>query len=86
MPSMLHRRKSRLTKKAMQCTPTVVAPQNVLMRKLGVTGEGEMQSSDFEKYLQMFREGLTERQTELILELFKGTPGMLESLMEIAEE
>jgi hypothetical protein len=52
----------------------MVAPQNVLMRKLGVTGEGEMQSSDFEKYLQMFREGLTERQIELILELFKGTP------------
>jgi hypothetical protein len=33
----------------------------------------------------MFREGLTERQIESILELFKGAPGM-ESMVEIVEE
>jgi hypothetical protein len=60
-PSTLPRRSSRLTKKAMHRTPTVAATQNVLMRKLAVTDDGELQSSDFEKYLQMFREGLTEQ-------------------------
>jgi hypothetical protein len=30
------------------------------MRKLGISGE-ELEPSDFEKYLQMFREGLSDR-------------------------
>jgi hypothetical protein len=66
--------------------PTVAAAQNVLMRKLGVTDDGELQSSDFEKYLQMFREGLTEQQIKLILELFNGAPGRLKYVVEIIEE
>jgi hypothetical protein len=60
VPLTLPRHSSRLAKKAMHRTPTVVAAQNVLMRKLGISGE-ELEPSDFEKYLQMFREGLSDR-------------------------
>jgi hypothetical protein len=34
----------------------------------------------------MFKEGLTERQVQLIMELFKGEPGMLETLAASAME
>jgi hypothetical protein len=34
----------------------------------------------------MFKEGLSDWQVELIMELFKEAPGMLESLADIAEE
>jgi hypothetical protein len=74
-PSLLPRRSSRLAKKAMHHTPSVAATQNVLMKKLGIFGEGHLQSSDFKRYLQMFKEGLTEWQVQLILELFKGGVG-----------
>jgi hypothetical protein len=51
--------------------PAVAAAQNVLMRKLGlVTGE-HVESEDFDRYLNMFKGGLTEEQVNLIRELFK---------------
>jgi hypothetical protein len=62
---------SRLTKKARSRVPAVAAAQNVLMRKLGlVTGE-HVESEDFDRYLNMFKGGLTEEQVNLIRELFK---------------
>jgi hypothetical protein len=64
----------------------MAAAQNMLMRKPGVLGDDNLQSLDFEKYLQMFRDGLTNWQIELILELFNRAPGMLECLVDITLE
>jgi hypothetical protein len=70
----------------MHHTLAVAAAQNVLMKKLGISSEGQLQSSDFERYLQLFKEGLTKRQVRLILELFKGEPDMLDTLMAVSVE
>jgi hypothetical protein len=65
----------------MHRTPAAVVAQNVPMKKLSISGKGQLQSSDFERYMQMFKEGLSERQVQLILEPFKGGggPGTLEA-------
>jgi hypothetical protein len=66
----------------MHHTPIVVVTQNVLMKKLGISSEAQLQSSDLESYLQMLKEGLYERLVHLILELFKGDSDTLEASME----
>jgi hypothetical protein len=40
------------------------------MRKLGVFRESQLEASDFERYLEIFNEGLKEEQVKLIKELF----------------
>jgi hypothetical protein len=45
--------------------------QNVLMKKLGISSRGQLEATDFDKYIQMFKEGMPERQVQMILELFK---------------
>lgn len=64
------RRSIRLAKKSKNRTLALAAAQNVLMRKLGLTTEGPPENEDFCKYIQVFREGLTEQQVQLIQELF----------------
>jgi hypothetical protein len=49
-------------KKAMGRTPTVAAAHNILMKKLGLAQGPQLQSTDFEQYLQLFAEGLSESQ------------------------
>ncbi|OEL37854.1 hypothetical protein BAE44_0001127 [Dichanthelium oligosanthes] len=63
-------RSSRLAKKAVCRTPSLIAAQNLLMRKLGLSGDSQLESGDFDRYIQMFKNGLTEEQTKLISELF----------------
>jgi hypothetical protein len=38
------------------------ALQNILMRKLGFTGESQVAAKEFECYIQVFNNGLTEEQ------------------------
>jgi hypothetical protein len=59
----LPRRSTWLTKKAFHRAPAVVAAQNLLMKKLGLSNEGQLEAIDFERYLSMFNDGLSERQT-----------------------
>jgi hypothetical protein len=41
------------------------------MKKLGLSREGQLEVMDFEKYVGLFNEGLSEQQAQLILELIK---------------
>jgi hypothetical protein len=50
-----------LTKKAFRRAPVVVAAQNPLMMKLSLSKDGQLEAVDFEKYVHMFEEGLSER-------------------------
>jgi hypothetical protein len=54
----LPRRSSRLAKKAFHCGSAVAATQNVLMKKLGLSRDGQFEAVDFEKYVHMFNEGM----------------------------
>jgi hypothetical protein len=56
----LPRRSTWLTKKAFHRSPAVVAAQNLLMKKLGLSNEGQLEAIDFERYLSMFNDGLSE--------------------------
>jgi hypothetical protein len=60
-----------LAKKAFHCTLVLATVQNVLMKKLGISSGGQLEATDFDKYIQMFKEGMPERQVQMILELFK---------------
>jgi hypothetical protein len=40
------------------------------MRKLGISSVEQLQAQDFEKYLQLFNDGLSEDQANLIKQLF----------------
>ena len=64
------RRSVRLAKKARQRTPAVVAAQNVLLKKLGFAAEEPPTADDVDRYVQTFRDGLTEEQVKTIDELF----------------
>jgi hypothetical protein len=70
MASLPHR-SSRLARKALSYTPTVTMAQNVSMKKLGLSWDGQLQTTDFDNYICLFDEGLSERQSQLILELVK---------------
>jgi hypothetical protein len=48
----------------------VVVAQNVLMRKLGVVKGAHVEVADFDYYLWLFKEGLTEEQVQMERELF----------------
>jgi hypothetical protein len=48
-----------------------VADQNLLMRKLGLVTDTHVETADFARYIDLFLNGLTEDQVELIRELFK---------------
>lgn len=64
------RRSTRLAKKTMRRTPTVVAAQNVLLRKLGLAADAPSDSEDYMEYVRMFADGLTPDQARMIDELF----------------
>jgi hypothetical protein len=60
---------ARLAKKAFHHALAVAVAQNVLMKKLDLLREGQLEAVDFEKYANLFNDGLTEGHTQLILEL-----------------
>jgi hypothetical protein len=62
---------SRLAKKAYHHALAVAATQNVLLKKLGLSQDEQLQAVDFEKYICLFDEGLSKWQSQLILELIK---------------
>lgn len=64
------RRSERLAKKSRRRTPALVAAQNVLLRKLGITVGEAPESTHIDQYIRAFREGLTEEQARMITELF----------------
>jgi hypothetical protein len=49
-------------KKAMHNTLTIAAAQNVLIKKMGLSGPTELKTEDFECYIHVFQEGLSEEQ------------------------
>jgi hypothetical protein len=51
--------------------PVVVAAQNLLMQKLELMFDVHVESADYTCYLELFLNGLTEEQVELIRDLFK---------------
>jgi hypothetical protein len=78
-----HRYK-RLAKQAVHQTPVIAVAQNLLMRKLGLLPKKEMGPEDFDKYTQLFLDGLTEEQTKIINELFMDyvpTPEPVEAMV-----
>jgi hypothetical protein len=59
-----------LTKKAVHRTPAVAAAHNLLICKLDLLPREEMRAEDFDKYTQLFFNGLSEEQAKIISELF----------------
>jgi hypothetical protein len=68
-PSSASRCKVRMTKKACNHTPTIVAAQNVLICKLGLASRPRMDTTVFEKYISLFQECLSEEQVKMVAEL-----------------
>jgi hypothetical protein len=46
----------------MHNTLTIAAAQNVLIKKMGLSGPTELKTEDFECYIHVFQEGLSEEQ------------------------
>jgi hypothetical protein len=61
---------ARLAKKARSRTPAVAAAQNVLMKKLGISKERQLETVDFERYITIFEKVLIDEQIKLIRDLF----------------
>lgn len=78
------RHSTRLARKARSRTPTVVAAQNVLLKKLNITTDGPPVAVDIEAYINEFQQGLTVEQSRLIMELFAAH--LPEPSVEVAEE
>jgi hypothetical protein len=64
--------------------PVVVATQNMLMRKLGMTSSQHLETMDFDHYIQLFESGLSEQQVQMINKLIIDKPPAPED--EVAEE
>jgi hypothetical protein len=69
-PNVVPHHSSCLAKNARSRLHVVADAQNVLMRKLGMVGDVHVESSDFDHYINTFKDGLTEAQVETIQELF----------------
>jgi hypothetical protein len=52
-------RSSRLAKKSQSRPPAVTAAQNILMRRLSLSTMDHVESSDYGRYLDLFKDGLT---------------------------
>jgi hypothetical protein len=80
---------ARLVKKVVHQTSAVVAAQNLLMRKLGLLqAQNKIESANFDDYIKLFAEGLSESQAQMINDMFMDhvpVPAMAE-LTEIVEE
>jgi hypothetical protein len=50
---------AQLAKKVFHRAPVVAATQNVLMKKLDLSREGQLEAIDFERYVNLFNNGLT---------------------------
>jgi hypothetical protein len=48
----------------------VAAAQNVLMKKLGISKEPQLETVDFERYITIFEKVLIDEQIKLIRDLF----------------
>jgi hypothetical protein len=78
------RRSVRLAKKASHRVPTVAVAQNILMKRLGLVAEQHVESDDFNTYINLFRDGLSEEQARIIDDLFMDKPPM--PMEEVVEE
>jgi hypothetical protein len=63
-----------LAKKAGRKVPTVAAAQNVLMERLGLVARQHVESDDFNTYINLFRDGMSEEQAHIIDDLFMDKP------------
>jgi hypothetical protein len=63
-------RSARLAKKAINRPPAVVVAQNLLMHKLGLSAGKEASTEDFDRYIKMFANDLSEEQAKMIGDLF----------------
>ncbi|OEL17370.1 hypothetical protein BAE44_0021611 [Dichanthelium oligosanthes] len=66
-------RSNRLARKALHRTPSLLAAQNILMHKMGLSGHSQLESSDFDRYVKIFKNGLSEEQVKQIRELFSSS-------------
>jgi hypothetical protein len=60
------RRSDRLAEKARNRPPAVAAAQNVLMQKLGLASSAHIETADYDRYLELFDQGLSEEQARRI--------------------
>jgi hypothetical protein len=60
--ALVPRRSVRLTKKGMHQTLVITAAQNILSKKMGLSGPSKLMSEVFECYICIFQEGLSEEQ------------------------
>jgi hypothetical protein len=61
---------NRIAKKAGQWTPAMGAAQNLLLKKIGLSQGSQVAMIDFESYLNMLKDGLTEAWVGMIRDLF----------------
>jgi hypothetical protein len=62
---------ARLAKKAHNQTSVVVATQNLLICKVSLLeAQNQIETTDFDQYMQLFAEGLIEAQAQMTGELF----------------
>jgi hypothetical protein len=84
MLAIAPQRSARLAKKALGRTPAVAATQNLLMKKLGLAKGPQHEMTDFDRYIQLFADGLSVPQVQLIRELFSDTmPSVEDKVLEI---
>lgn len=85
-PALPPRCSARLAKKAHNRTPTLLAAQNVLLKKLNITKDAPSEPADIQSYIDTFNRGLTVDEARLIAELFidfvpiDGTPTSQDAL------
>jgi hypothetical protein len=80
---------ARLVKKAANRTPAVFAAKNLLMRKLKLLEvQNKIDSTDLDRYIRLFAEGLSEVQAQMIRELFMDhvSAPLLVELVDAVEE
>jgi hypothetical protein len=86
-PVLAPRHSSRLAKKAINRMPAVADMKNILIWKLGLAIGPQVDTTEFEKYLKIFQEGLFKEQAKMIGNLFAAQLPLLEEhAVEVEEE
>jgi hypothetical protein len=74
VPASVPHRSSCLANKAHNRLSVDVVVQNILMRKVGLVTQTHVEMTDFDQYLNLLKEGLSEEHEKMIYELFMDHP------------
>jgi hypothetical protein len=74
-----------LVKKAHNRALAVATTQNMLMWKLGLASPSHIETDDYERYLQLFDQGLSEDQARCIDDLFLASTTVTEITSEVID-